>query len=46
MEMEGGKHSTKVLASHPADPGSIPSVPQKNAEEKLSMLPRLIKGAG
>ena len=33
-------------ASHPAAPGSMPSVPKKFSEEKLSMLLRLINGAG
>ena len=35
-----------TLASHPAAPGSIPPVPRKFSEEKLSMLLRLINGTG
>ena len=35
MEMAGGKHSTEVLACHPADPGSIPSVPPKKFRGKI-----------
>ena len=35
MEMEGGKHSTKVLASHPTAPGLIPSVPTKKFRGKI-----------
>ena len=34
------------LGSYPAAPGSNPSIPPKNYEEKLAVLQRLIKGNG
>ena len=38
---EGGdRHRGSILNSHPAALNSIPSVPKKNSEETLSMLPR------
>ena len=40
--MWAAKHRGSILASHPAAPGLIPSIP----EEKILMLLRLINGAG
>ena len=42
-----GQHSKRItnLLLDPAAMGSIPSVPKKFSEEKLSMLLRLINGA-
>ena len=39
-------HSGSILVAHPAVQSSIPSVPPKKSEEKLSMLLRLINDMG
>ena len=43
---EAAYHRGSILASHPAAPGSIASVPEFFSDEKLSMLLRLINGTG
>ena len=44
--MRAEKYRGSILASHPAAPGSNPSITKKISEEKVSMLLRLINGTG
>ena len=46
LERGAAQHTGRILASHPAAPDLIPTIPVIFSEEKLSMLLRLINSAG